>query len=592
VAARAAPAGKGWQGDGLYVTFDGLCAYLSSRMKPRPIDPHKDGDSRGLIRKIDAPPAAVCTIWIDNAAAEDYFYYTAYGRGAGPLKDEFRGPSHKPKLPVDDYVIQIAHHYPDMEIVQVRPPAQSWLDLYEPCEVHYEKRSSRLPPTSVRHAGETTVEVDVRAEGAQVELHHTFSGVVFSGPDHVWAQGPHGEYQLRVSQGGVPLYSERLVVEPRGRVNRDIPVLPAQGPRQQLFNLLPTEFASRAAEVSGNLGGPATSWNLGLWLTLLGAARVFRAPSDFPALSALGLHSFDTAREDDSPIYVLAGLKDPRKPLQIGLGRAADVAWHEPRKVPDLDGVYQFFHPGPRGPQLVSFQVGRGAPVTFATYCLPNRVTLIILSEDETGYLRFHQYLLPIFSLMRHLPKNVYEYLEPDLLRAAGFMFLAQRLFARDRSPQSTGRGEWSDLTHNKWFDPVMSIIAAYDLIRQGRLAVHRGLFAEMVGNLRTYFGGIPDIEALALRADLPWQSPAGPPLLLDALRSFRSSQQRSLLPLPAAKLAVGSPWTSWLDAVPAPQSSLWDQFVGYLRRLLARPEEHEDRPEEPGGAPGLPSPA
>ena len=94
-------------------------------------------------------------------------------------------------------------------------------------------------------------------------------------------------------------------------------------------------------------------------------------------------------------------------------------------------------------------------------------------------------------------------------------------------------------MLYAKWTEPVVSIIAAYELLREGVT----DQLPTVVSNLRMFFAGIPDTEAIALCAGLPHTAPQFTPLLLDGALAFA---ERNFLPLPESRLDYRGPWTLW----------------------------------------------
>lgn len=132
-------------------------------------------------------------------------------------------------------------------------------------------------------------------------------------------------------------------------------------------------------------------------------------------------------------------------------------------------------------------------------------------------------------------------------------MFLAQQQFGRKRPIfGEDGPIENVDmLLHGKWLDPIMSLIGAYELIRQGVFKEHPHDLDQMLTNLRRYFGGLPDTEAIAKIMHHPsFQRPHGAPLLLESVLAFDVAEEERILPLPSSEVDYGSPWTSWRGMV------------------------------------------
>jgi hypothetical protein len=286
-------------------------------------------------------------------------------------------------------------------------------------------------------------------------------------------------------------------------------------------------------------------------LSLLGASRIVSAPHEFPRLSQLPLENFAGAQAGDSSVYVLAGFEKSKGNFEVGVGDDQHVVWQRFAKVPAL-GIHQKLIPAPLGAHLFSIKLPKGPTITYATHCLPNRATLIVLTENVEGRLNLHQYILPIRSLFKHLHPRVLEYLQSDPLEVVRLMFLAQSQFVRKRPVFGEG-GPIRDskmLLGGKWLDPIMSLIGAYELIRQGALQKNPNRLDVMIENLRKYFEGLPDTEAIAKICGKQWHIPHGAPLLLESILAFDETQEQRILPLAYDEVDYGSPWTSWRDMI------------------------------------------
>lgn len=79
-----------------------------------------------------------------------------------------------------------------------------------------------------------------------------------------------------------------------------------------------------------------------------------------------------------------------------------------------------------------------------------------------------------------------------------------------------------------------------------------------MIDNLRLYFHGLPDIEAIALLLGRPDATrPQSPPLLLDGLSCYDAEQEMGFPP--AHLLDYTTPWTTWRNAVAPPSKAAND---------------------------------
>jgi len=187
---------------------------------------------------------------------------------------------------------------------------------------------------------------------------------------------------------------------------------------------------------------------------------------------------------------------------------------------------------------------GRSREITLPTCCLPNRVTLLAVAEPETGGLHIRQLMLAPAQLRLALPDIVQERMGHGDLQIVKFIADSQSLFARGESlqqdDQPRGPDLWTKLLNGKWLDPMLAIVAGYALAREGRFDDAN----IVIRNLRMYFSGLPDTEALAKIAGLPFQRPDSPPLVLDGLQAFEDYE--TLWPNPIGTLDFNGPWTMW----------------------------------------------
>ena len=109
----------------------------------------------------------------------------------------------------------------------------------------------------------------------------------------------------------------------------------------------------------------------------------------------------------------------------------------------------------------------------------------------------------------------------------------------------------WEEMLWDKWLDPVMALMVAYEMAQSWRSRpenvrdVMKGQLQEAIGNLRTYFGILPDSELIAKIAGFPYTGPASLPLFLTGLRAMANPVP--LMRLPLANLTYVGPWITWV---------------------------------------------
>jgi hypothetical protein len=254
----------------------------------------------------------------------------------------------------------------------------------------------------------------------------------------------------------------------------------------------------------------------------------------------------------DTAVYVLAGLEQSNATLRAVLS----PDWRaKPAPIPphkDFPGLFEVVAPsGPPGFRYLTAQVDQNAPMTFGVCSLPKRGTLVTLSQARTGALQIQQFILPLRGFKNQLPEGSGLWIgggDPalnDLSAPLGLIRRCvdvQRAFARGQDLRAVmTANELEFLLYFKWFEPIIALLAAYELVRRGDM----NLLPTVVGNLRNYFKGLPDTEALAALAHLPPVVPDVPPLVLEGFQALNLMSDRPGLP-PVESLVFRGPWTMW----------------------------------------------
>jgi len=239
-------------------------------------------------------------------------------------------------------------------------------------------------------------------------------------------------------------------------------------------------------------------------------------------------------------------------------GQAIDAfTWRTPPRLlvshPRFPGLFE--HVGSvsaPGHQYVTVQVNQTAPLTWSTFMLPNRVTLVTVTRADRQALRVQQFMLPLKHLMSRLPAqggldapvgvgaDLHEVGSP--LRVVRRLVEVQRAFARSGELAGVlSTAELDALLDFRWVEPVVTLLSAYELVRRGRVDV----LPTLVNNLRGHFPGLPDTEALARLANLPSNVPPRPPLVLEGLQVLDLLDGRAGVP-PSGQVDFRGPWSAW----------------------------------------------
>lgn len=572
---------KGWDEEKLWVKFDLLVDYVEAKLEEQAVDPKIQGNGKGHILDLDPIPESDCKINIDNASPADKFRLfakTTFGQN-GPY--EFQGSSFTLKLRPFNYTLELKHSA--LPVIQIDPPPGKSLDLYDNCEVQFELSEpgpAMAPPATPPPTAATFEVMAPPSPEAEIELTDVFAGGTMRGvdlpltrsagprgrrgsrghPKEISLQGEvePGTYMVKMRERGVVVGRRRVTVEAGEKVKIDLLERPPSKTREDILRAISNHPHSKVAVFSDL--SPTANMDLSLWLSLFGAGRILgpKVKKELSKFEGLDLESFDDLKAGESCVYLLTAFEKSQGQFVAGLSKGKEVHCEPLKPVPQLTSVYQWRKKAAPGSYLLTVQLPEQVPATFATYCLPNRVTFMVVAEDEKGRLDVRHYMLPVGKLIDKLDPQVRYQIESNPLNIVRYMSLVQSQFARKRSlepAQNTDEARtWQELVYGKWIDPVMSLIAAYFFIRQGKAGPHanendKWLLETVTKNLRTYFGDLPDIAAIERAMGKRSALPKASPLILDGALLLEEDLSK-VLALPESQLDYNGPWTSWRGAV------------------------------------------
>lgn len=253
---------------------------------------------------------------------------------------------------------------------------------------------------------------------------------------------------------------------------------------------------------------------------------------------------FDAVGDAASLLYFCATFRDPVRAQQVVVRPARLGATVEARAA-----AHRRFHLDP-GPQVLEVLVPGWQALQIASCTLFGHVTVVVLADDDEGRLDLRQLILPIPHLVGRLPGPLRQ---PT--RALRFMAEAQRRLARGlpvvADDDAWERGKWNDLVEGRWVDPILSLVAAYDLIRQGAGRHGDGALCvrAIVRALRTRHPGLPDTDVIARLVGMEAYPVAGWPLLLDGMMAVGDAAR----PLDTSLVCDGL-WTMFRREAPSSQ--------------------------------------
>lgn len=555
------------------VIHSSLQAYVTNKLSGQEADAKVDGTGRGVILEIRPAPKYQCTVEVEGAGPDDEFTLIVKNGRGQQIGDErtFKGPAFSFSELPEFYRLSLLYRGRALE------PESFKAELWDACTARFTMPTARDtrrgipfgPPPVFRGAvrgrspaQEPTQKDDtspalLRVTGlpySVLSVEDVASGRQEPLPEGVEKPLPAGRYVVRMlDPEGATVRKQEISLEAGETTSVDLSTRPESPVRSVILSHLPPyAYDKGTVSFSERLGPPIADDDIGLWLAILGASRVVDDPNSFSKLRDLPLASFEDVPPGSSAVYVLAGgdgLKDLRLAVQSPLEEdfLEPLNWRETREVvPGFAGFRHARIDHKPGPVFLSFAADQEIPLTVSSYCLPNRATLVIAAAAAADAgLQIQQYLLPLHHLIGNLDPEVRERLHSNPLEMVKFITLAQRQFARKRDIAARLHpGEWEALLYGKWLDPIMAILASYELVRRGRM----DFMNLVIGNLRQFFAGLPDTEALASLSRQSFERPASVPLILDGLLALEG--YADLLPFPESKLDFTGPWTAWRGAV------------------------------------------
>jgi hypothetical protein len=527
--------------DTMLVRYDSLRSFMQAVLKQKvhsSVD-GLEGESDAIFAVLRPAPSSKCTVKVTGGFSVPSGFVTCTGQ-RGTTRTPLAGAVTEIQLKPDRYSVAL-------ELAGAPSPDVQQVMLYDDATLVFEQTVLvQIDATELKNIVEGPLADIVMPEDSSVELRDLETGSSRHFRGAVRTRIPTGRYRATLRDK-----EDRIVKRTEVVIGAEEPPVidPADWkqspPHVAIAGGLPQ--AGGGVFFSESLGGPVTDPDLDIWLAIVGGGKILGgAGGDFSKIATLPLDDLSTFGPGSSPLYVLVGVEDPQLDVQIGVSEGVDVVWSAPTGPTGMAGIKQWSVPVPAGPKLVSLKFGGGMPYTIASFASPNRAMLITVTLDADGVPRISQYLLPIGHLQNQLNPVVSERIRgrnqlSDVLAIARM----SRAFRKRRDIWKEVSGPALDeILYSKWLDPIVSLLAAYELIRRGTTQS----IPEVVRNLTTYFPDLPDTSALANLSGAGPMVFKGPPLFLDGLRAFPGIEQQ--LPLPAGNIDFTSPWTAWRGAV------------------------------------------
>lgn len=524
-----------------WVRFDRLFRYVQDGIGRRQtMDSKLEGRGEGLILTVPAPVVTNCTIVVDDARPGEQFNLSVkFGKFPVPsAPPTFPGPSVTVPLEPMEPGYSFAVTSGASPLLQVSPPPGSPLDLYEPAEVHFQRPTRGLPealPQPPPQVKVTSFSDPGWAQRCDILITNRGTGeqTVHPGGQFTGTLAP-GDWTAEARFQGRIINRREFTLAAGDSLDLDLapPVAPSRAVGS-IARSLPSDDGGRISWISETLG-PVADRDPALWLALIGAGRILQPAGAYSKIATLNLASFDDVPAGSGVVYALLGREVSAE------ARLGDTPF---RPVPGMDDVLEARLIVPPGQRTVQLVRSGQLPRTWASVALPNRATFFVYTEDEAGGLRAQQFLLPLHHLVNQLPGYVAEMVQRgayDSLRMMRLLSTAQRRYfsRQDMSDAATDedRGEWYDLLYGKWVEPLVALMAGFEMLRRDR---QNPILPTVAGNLRTYFSDIPDVEVFTALYERRKPSPNGIPLLRDALLQLPDYND--------PQLDYDSPLTCWL---------------------------------------------
>jgi tetratricopeptide (TPR) repeat protein len=538
----------------LFVKFDSLRGYIKHRLHAQEIDSRVDGTGEGNIIEIRPIPCYKCTVVVENAEHGDTFSLTVKNSlGQEVLRDTFSGDHTAFSQVPFDYQVTLLHPALGFSPSDTLPAA-----LYEDQEVKFKKLGVSVGPRFAPPSPPQSPRLKIYgAPRTVLTIRNIQQGEIYKGSGPFDGSVPAGNYLCEIHDlNGVIQDRKEISLKSDETYEDDLGAQRRNSLQRALLSHLPSyAYDDRTVEFSETLG-PLSDPNLAVWLSIIGGSRIVEDPKYRSKLGQLPLATFYDAQPDTASMYILAGFDDQHADLEVALSNGISNDWSRAIPVPGIDGLYEWKSLSQsEGSRLLSLRVREKATVTLATYLMANRATLVVLTQDFDAPISVQQYLLPVHTLVKHLDFEIQRRLHARPLQMIKFIAKRYRQF-RHRQELSTNNvsdgpvsdpSGWWDLLVGKWLDPIMAVMAGYELIRRGQR--QDSLLSEAVNNLLTYFPGLPDSQAIAKLAGNKGLQLQGLPLFLDGLLAFENYQR--VLPLPQSRLDFRGPWIFWIGIVP-----------------------------------------
>jgi len=533
---------KGWERGRLVVTFNRLVEYLKNRLPNHDIDPSADKGADGRILEVTPIAPSNCEVRVEEAAENDAFRVEVRNEQQYVVfSHTFDGVRYEFEVKPNDYDVEVT--LAGTPLLREEPQPPELVDLFESATVRFRKGRPAKPVPEPRVTVAT-------APHSIIHATNVATGVTGYLRPSGAAGLPPGTYDVQMFEAGFAVAEQRVNLQPGDDRYVDFGARGTDegfGVREQIWHRFNEGLGLVLSESLGWIGNP----DLAVWLSVIGASNIVRPGDRRYTLSILNTAKFDDVEPGDSPVYVMLGADSAPSEVFVALDGGNPMIL---QRVEHLPALAEARLPAEPGPHRMSVTGAGWQRFSLPVHTLPNRATLVVLAEDGEQPLQIRQMVLPLARLHAHLHARVRDYVEAHSpLQLVYWSATAQRRFIEFREvapegqvnpddPKSPAISFWWDLLYGKWLDPIMAIVASYELIRRGLTPEKFANLRTVVTNLRQYFPGIADTDAIARMLGEPASRPPTPPLFLDGVLGLGVEPESP----EGFQLDYSSPWTLW----------------------------------------------
>lgn len=513
--------------DAMVVRFDTLRDFVKQRIGRKIHQSVKGdgGEASGVLLTLKPPPHSKCTIHLTGGDATG----TATFEGArGQVRRPFDGRSSLYELPPDVYRIRL-------ELGETKAaPSEQVVSLYDDADTTFSLNAETIA------AGETVATTSIVVPPDTSLFLENLDGLtsrrLAGGMRH---EVPRGSYSAVLTDA-----QDKIIKSDELFLDRSDPVDITHWTRSIFGRLNDRHFAEDIVNIPGFLTllrSSAAEGDTDTWLALLGAGYILHRPlfPQAPDLDLPPLDGFLSEVDGASPLLILGAFEETGTQVEVSVSSAAgDFGWYS-ASGSTTSPLRHFRARTPSGPLLISLRKGGDAAAyTVSALALPNRVTLITVTQNDADGFTIGQYSIPIDHLSS--PDHPAPPTERSALADVLATSMMIKSFRDRRRLHDLPWFSYREVIEGYWRNPIAMLLTAYDLAR--RRDDH--YLRRLVPLIEYEFKESPDAWILRRRlVGTKFDFGIGFPVFLDGFIAAGGSAVD--LP-PGSSLDYSSAWTAW----------------------------------------------